>query len=254
MTITRLKWGPHIKGLTDATTVTTPELEETRIRMLEASHARTIMTITGPVGAGKSFATARAAEACAADPTLPTEILHVELAYSATEREVLIDLMVQLTGVAPKANRSLRDLRGDLADILEETHRVLILDEAQHMTTRRLLGLRWLYDVPACDFTLVLVGTPPLTKKLADEMNSRCARRVRIDPIADDEITPNLTAYDPMFTAVAPEVLQRINREHARGRWRWWAQFLYTARLYTAAAGSGLGDDDVLDAVIEAVT
>lgn len=254
MTITRFKWGPHLKGLTGAPTVATPEIEETRIRMLEASHALTVMTVTGPVGAGKSFATARAAEACAADPVLATEILHVELASSATEREVLIDLMVQLTGVEPRANRPVRDLRHELSDILEETHRVLILDEAQHLSQKRLHGLRWLYDVPTCDFTIVLVGTPPLLRYLSDEMDSRCARRVRIEPISDDEITGNLSAYDPLFTAVEPAVLERMNRELSRGRWRWWAQFLYTARLYTTAADAGLDDPDVLAAVIEALT
>lgn len=244
--------GPHIKELGSVvgySAVDWGPLDKVATLMREAARAHAIMLISGPVGVGKSFATGRGEEACRTDPSMPADIVWVELSTSVRGRALLAELYPQITGgLVPAPHASLQQMRLQLAEALSEGHRVLVVDEAQHVGREAMLVLRWLIDQPATKAALVLVGTPELWKTLAPEMRSRASYDIRLDAVADDEIAGVLRAYHPLFSGLDPNVLRFFNRSYARGRIRWWAHFL--ARAFHYAEIHGDLDKDLADLVV----
>lgn len=217
--------------------------------MREASRGRSIMVITGPVGVGKSFAAGRGAEACAADPLMPADVVWVELSTSARGRALLQELYPQITGgLVPAPHATLQQMRYQLADELSSGHRLLVVDEAQHVGREAMLVLRWMMDQPATNAALILVGTPELWKTLAPEMRSRASYDIRLEPVSDSDVAAVLRTYHPLFADLGADVLRFFNRAHARGRIRWWAHFLARAFHYAEIRG-GL-DKDLADLVV----
>jgi hypothetical protein len=139
------------------------------------------------------------------------------------------DLYIQVTGFDPPARVRTADLRRELQTALAQHPRVLIVDEAQHANSTALRNLRWLHDKSTSDFAIVVVGTPTLWGGLPDEMKSRTAHHVQVDRIADADAPGVLAAFHPMFAAIDPGLLSTINRQNARGSFRWWAKFLANA-------------------------
>lgn len=244
--------GPHIKELASVSgfaEVDWGPLDEVRTLMREAARAHAIMVVSGPVGVGKSFAGGRGADACATDPLMPADVVWVELSTSARGRALLHELYPQITGgLVPAPHATLQQMRYQLADALSDGHRLLVVDEAQHVGREAMLVLRWLMDQPATKAALVLVGTPELWMRLAPEMCSRASYDLRLEPVADDQVSEVLHAYHPLFCDLGTDVLRFFNRSHARGRIRWWAHFLARAFHYAEIHG-GL-DKDLADLVV----
>lgn len=226
---TALPWGGHVKavqavrGLRDVRSST---LEEIATRMVLTSRKNSIMAIYGPSGVGKSFATGRAAEMCAADPERPAEIAWVEFTAGTQGRPLLVDLFPQITGTAPPARATARQLESHMAKALTDRHRVVVLDEAHMVRPAAMKVLRGLHDHPDTDFALVLVGLDDLIRSLPPEMETRVQTRVKVERIADDEIVAVLSAYHELFDTADPALLVMLNRTRARGEFRWWAYFL----------------------------
>lgn len=253
-TCVTLPHGHHIKELAQVTgyqSVTSDTSELIRVRMLETSRDNSIMVVTGRPGLGKSFMTARAAEACASDPVQPTDVVWVELSHVARGRTLSAELFKEITGTQPLRTATAVEMRDELAEVLRDHHRLIVLDEAQHVTAEAMRVLRWLVDKPATDAALVIVGLPGIWKKMAPEMRSRTRTRLQIDAIADDEIVAILAAYHPLFATASPELLRTINKTRARGRFRWWAHFLSRAVRYAAVMGVDTVTAELVDAVCD---
>jgi hypothetical protein len=231
-------WGPHhppLRGDTEVATVETPSLRRIRLRVASAAHDRTLMVVTGAAGSGKSFAVGRAAEAVRHDTG--AEIVWVELATSASEKALMEDLYIQVTGFEPPARARTVELRRLLQRSLAERPRVLIVDEAQHANTTAMRNLRWLHDKADSDFAIVVVGTPTLWSGLPPELKSRTAYHVEVPRIADADAPGVLAGFHPLFADIAPGLLRSMNSRYARGSFRWWAKFLANAIQLGPVAG-----------------
>lgn len=227
--VTRIPWGGHIKavqgvpGLHDVQSRTSDRIGT---RMVYTSRNNSIMAIYGQSGVGKSFATARGAEMCAADPEAPAEVAWIQLTGGTQGKPLLRDLFPQITGTDAPARATTRQLESQLTAALEERHRVLVLDEAHLVRPNAMTVLRGLHDHPATDFALILVGMGTLITGLDSAMNNRVQTRIEMRPIADDAIVQVLCAYHNVFTTAHPDMLVMLNRTRARGEFRWWALFL----------------------------
>lgn len=231
-------WGPHyppLRGIADIGTSPTATLRRIRLRLTETARDRTVLVVTGSAGSGKSFGVGRGAEHVVTK--LGHQVIWVELASSASEKALLEDLYIQVTGTEPPSRSRAADLRRHLQRVLSEQPRVLIVDEAQHASSMALRNLRWLHDKSTSDFALVIVGTPTLWKTLPPEMRSRTAYHVEVDRIADGDAAKTLTGLHPFFTNVPRGLLADLNRQYARGSFRWWAKFLANAVNLEATAG-----------------
>lgn len=245
--------GAHVKALRDVSDcrdVVWQTSEWVKFLMLEASRARSITLITGHPGVGKSFATARGAEECAADQEEPAEVVWVELSHAARGRSLLQELYPQITGTDPLPTATITELRDDLREALAAPHRLLVLDEAQHVGSQPMRVLRWLMDRPDTDAGLAIVGLPSITASLAPEMRSRVISEYAIEPIPDDEVVQVLSAFHPLFEGADPRLLIDFNKKWARGRFRWWANFLAGALRYGEAMGRSILDEVLAEAVV----
>jgi hypothetical protein len=228
------EWGPHVKGLAQPTTVWSDKVQETTVRMLQASRFNALMAVIGPPGTGKSHAAGRAAEACESDPAQPAEVVWVQLPKSTSEKDLLVYAYPQIVGVPAPAGRGvlIRDLAEDIRLALAERHRVLIVDEAQFAKPQALNWLRSLHDDFRTDFAQVLITTWEGRRRLAREIRSRGSKKVEFELLADSQILEFLHGYDPLFTTADPDLLKRRHKTHARGEIRWWAYFLREAQQY----------------------
>jgi len=237
--------GPHLHGLTAVTGLTavlTDHVADIGVRVQEAVRDRSMMLVTGVPGTGKSFASGRAVEAVLAKYPL-LQAVWLEVATSLRGRALAQDLLPQITGFACSPGAPLREMRNMMTSHLAEAHRILVLDEAQHVTKEAMQLLRWLYDRSDSNFALVIVGTPELETKLAPEVRSRIMSHVHISRIADDDAAKILGSYHPLFATADPKLLAQLNRTEARGEFRWWAKFLLRAHRYLPALGGVITAD-----------
>jgi type II secretory pathway predicted ATPase ExeA len=226
------RWGPHLRGVRDVEGVCDVEWARTqavRVAVKECALDRGLVTVTGPVGVGKSFSVARAAEA---SEDIVDEIVWVELSSSVRGRALLASLYPQLAGgPAPKGDAESQLLAG-LHLAVADRHRLLIVDEAQHITTQAMHALRGLNSHPDADCGLVLIGTDKLLDRLPPELRSRKTGEVRFERITDAEAPKVLAAYHPLFGDADPAVLSEANRRYAGGEFRWWAKLLVRLDRY----------------------
>lgn len=238
-------WGPHyapLRELDDVGTVDTPGMRRVRLRTIEACRDRTLLVVTGSVGSGKSFGLGRACEAAVA--TFGLVVVWMELATSASERALLEDLYIRITGVDPPKRVRAADLRRLLHRVLADEPRLLVVDEAQHASPMALRNLRWLHDKLSADFAIVVSGLPEVWKTLPPEMRSRAGHHVRLDRLADADAPGFLKRFHPFFADVDPGLLIAMNRTFAKGSYRWWGKLLASG-IHLAESGKLLNDDNL---------
>lgn len=230
-TVTR---GTHVAGVTRITEVTDVEwarTQQVRVEMKLAALDRGLLVVVGDVGTGKSFSVARAAERCG---DVVDEVVWLELSSNVRGRALLADLYPDLAGgEAPKGDTETQLMAG-LHLAASDRHRLVIVDEAQHVTLQAMHALRGLHSHPDADFGLVLVGTPLLEKRMPPEIRSRRTGRVSLDRMTATEAPGVLAAYHPRYAAADPTVLAEANQRYARGEFRWWAKLLVRIHRHLA--------------------
>ena len=238
------RWGPHLAGVRQIEDVADVEWARTkavRIAVKECALDRGLISVTGPVGVGKTFSVARAAERSA---DLVDEVVWIELSSAMRGRGLLASLYPQLAGGPAPKGASEAQLLAGLHDVVADQHRLLIVDEAQHITLQAMHALRGLHSHPRADCGLVLIGTPVLADRMPPEIRSRCTRAVVFDRITDAEAPKVLTRYHPVFAEADRKVIVEVNRRYARGEFRWWAKLLVRINRYA---------DDLDELTIEVV-
>lgn len=229
-----MRWGPFYKGLENVggvKVVQSTALADVELRMLEAVHLQGMMRISAPSGYGKSFSTARAAEACQkVHPELV--IVWVELPGSTKGRGLAAALYKQITGLDAPTKASLADLRRWVAEELRKRSYLIICDEAQHVSVEAMHLLRWLYDAPGSNLTVVFAGMPKKDRPFPPEIQSRCITHIEIEPITDTDVVRLLREMHPLFDDMDARLIKAMNKRNALGEWRWWSKFLARAVLY----------------------
>lgn len=243
---TRVGWGAHLRGvrsLPEMSEVEWSATAEVRFALKEAAIDRGLVVVTGRVGVGKTFSVARAAEALT---DAVDEVVWLELSSNIRGRALLAALYPDLAGGPPSRGDTEHQLMAGLHAAIADRHRLLVVDEAQHISRQAMHTLRGLHSHPDADCALVLVGTPELNRRLPPELRSRRTASVTLDGLADDEVASVLAAYHPIFAAAAPAVLMEANRRFARGEMRWWAKL-----LVRAARDLEAGEELTMDVLIE---
>jgi type II secretory pathway predicted ATPase ExeA len=210
-----------------------------RVALKECAYDRGLVTVIGPVGVGKTFSVARGAEALSGRID---EVCWVELSATMRGRGLLTAMYPQLAGGPAPKGASERQLIEGLHLVLADEHRLVVVDEAQHIQTQAMGALRGLHSYPTANFGLVLIGTQLLEDRLSPELRSRRTRRVVLERISDAEAPTVLADYHPLFDATEPDVLAEANRRYARGEFRWWAKLLVRADHYHRGGGLSMAD------------
>lgn len=235
--------GPHLHGVRTIPGVNDVEwsaTKEVRIEMKTAAVDRGLLVVTGPVGVGKSFAVTRGAQAC---NNSVDQVIWLELSSTIRGRALLASLYPDLAGGnAPKGDTETQLMAG-LHLAASSMWRLIIVDEAQHITLQAMHALRGLHSDLDADFGLVLVGTPRLLDRIPPEIRSRQTGEVKIDRLTNDEAPAVLAAYHSRFATVDPALLAEVNKRLAGGEFRWWAKMLVRLNRYVPAdAGMSMAD------------
>jgi type II secretory pathway predicted ATPase ExeA len=236
-----MRWGSFYKGISGldgVRIVESPGLTRVRLRMMETIELGGMMRVSGPVGHGKSFATARSVEACAArHPDLA--VTWVELAGVTRGRGLAAALYEQIIGSAPQPKSSLAQLRVELVEHFVARRHLIICDEAQHVSNEAMHLIRWMYDADGSQLIVVFCGVAELRRPFPPEINSRLLAHVSLDPIPDDDAALLLRQMHPVFERMDDRLIKSANKREAQGEWRWWCKFL--ARAATTAPREVVG-------------
>jgi hypothetical protein len=232
-----MRWGSFYKGISGLDglrVVESPEVINVQLRMRETIDVGGMMRVSGPVGHGKSFATARAVETCAAlYPDLT--VTWVELAGVTRGRGLAAALYEQIIGSAPPTKSSLAQIRVELVEHFTASRHLIICDEAQHVSNEAMHLIRWMFDADRSKLIVVFCGVAGLRRPFPPEINSRLISHVTLGPIPDDDAPVLLRQMHPVFKQMDDRLIQSANRREAKGEWRWWCKFLARAAKYVDA-------------------
>lgn len=222
---------PHLPGTDGAITVATTDHERCEVLIAHATSFAGVFVVTSEVpGVGKTLSVAHGAHATGAD-------VHILNFVPGTSPAVANATILASLGMRVESNASLHETTAELRDLLADRPRIVLVDSAQDLDQTLLAHLRVLHETTR--FTLGLVGHARLLAKAAvqPELFDGVDRWVRFAPLEPEAMVGALQRYHPLFTTCAPDELANINQRHAKGRWRRWAMFLRTARLYAKGAG-----------------
>jgi hypothetical protein len=216
--------GRHLTGLDGATTVQTAAFKKAQLLLARTVELNDIAAISGPPGCGKTYAVDHFVHHHPAMTDRPWHWL--EMPPKPTTKEVTQRLMRGL-GLPFTRNTPEYELTEDLAPHLAGSGRVVVIDEAQNLKAAGLQQLRYLHDRGAWTWTLVLVGSN-VDRALsgAAELASRVSAWVQFTALTDTPLLAALREWHPVLAAMSPQLLLRIDEVHARGNFRFWAQFL----------------------------
>ena len=190
--------------------VDTPTARRIEAGLSYAQMAGDIAVIYGGAGLGKTLTAKRYAEtrpnAWVATMTPATHALGPCLERTA-----------RACGLRPSSSRAAR-IEADLGERLSGAHGLLIVDEAQHLGTRALEGLRSLHD--ATGVGLVLLGNESMYARLTGgrraaefaQLFSRIGKRVRLGQPTRDDVEALLSAWsvaDKQTRGAALEIARR---------------------------------------------
>jgi len=225
--------------------------------------------VHGPAGTGKTYAVEAALERLR-DPTgtevtatepggpaAPTRrapaVVSCTLAFPSrpTMRLVADELVRALTGSNAPRSRNRFYLTAALIELLAGPPRLLIIDEAQRLTSDCIELLRHLHDHPQTRFALLYVGGDGCWEVLSREpmLASRVFRRLPFKKLDRTAIPALMRSYHHIYAGVGDELLWEVEDAYGKGTLRNWAVFTQTALTLCARSGRERIDAEVIDNV-----
>jgi hypothetical protein len=201
-----------------------PAFKKTQVLAPQAAEAGAVAGFFGQPGTGKTYALDHYVRHS------PLPHVWITAAPQPTKKEIFEELIFQLEGVEAKG--SARQLRRDCQQLLATERRVIVVDEAQYLSTLWLQQLRTLHDDGRGRWALFLVGGVGTgdTIDRHPELGSRLSYKVEFEPLSDDQLLAALNAYHPVFANTPDDILLRIDdRPGFGGNFRGWTTFLRNA-------------------------
>lgn len=187
-----------------------------------------IMAVSGPVGVGKTEATAQALR------DLNQRAAWIQMSTGLSARGHMAEIWRGVTGT--RAADELLDIRDDLIEYLRTNDtQVLAMDDAHFIPPSglRVLVSVWneLHLLRGRGIPMVLIGNG-LLRKLAvvPEALSRVGPRVEAAPLHGESLLSALTQIEPRLADSEPDMLLDIDRRFLKGELRQWAEFIEAVR------------------------
>lgn len=206
----------HFNQLQGANLLETPSWVLGREAIKEVVAKRSIASLTGEPGTGKSFCLATVA------PELDLRVRRIEFDHRPTMRSTTLALLAMLTG--EKVAGSKRDLLSPLIERLAQPI-VLMVDEAQRLNRECLDHLRYLHDHSDTSFALVLAGGQGCWDVLGREpqLRRRIWRPVFFQPLVAAEVLRFIPTFHSVWKGFSAEAIEVIDSEFASGILGHWA-------------------------------
>ena len=236
----------HWMGLEGAKTIQTAAFirVQNAVNDVVRSEKPRMAAIHGESSLGKTFAVASAAA------RQPVETWVLEVPVHPSIKDVIALVLRELTGVEPAGTRM--KLTRDLADVLVEKRRLIVLDEAQRLSHGPIEALRALWDHRETRFALVFCGGHGCYRvlKTYPMLRRRISRWVEFEPLKPHDVEQIMRSYHPIYEEADTQVLLMVDEGVGRGVFREWAEF--TVNAVDVCAGRGLKtiDEDSVREVI----
>ena len=232
----------HFLELAGATTLATDYLLMTHRAVGDLVQANAMGVVHGQAGLGKTYAVEETLARVEKRPTC-----WVSFPSRPSMKLVASRLLAAVTGV-PSPNFDRFKLMGRLVEELRYPHRLIVVDEAQHLNSECLEFLRYLHDDRQTNFALLLVGGDGTWEVLSREpmLRSRIYRRVIFKPLPSKDVPLLMRAYHPVYASAEEELLLFVDDQFAHGNLRHWASFTYSAARLCAETRIATLDENVV--------
>ena len=225
--------------------IITPEMMRVAAGMPSALRPgrRAPMAVSGPFGSGKT--TLLATLTAVSDVNCAV----VDLTHTRSTKK-----QWQLIGHAVTGG----ELAGTASQIQDHTRdylhlhpTLLIVDEAQNLTSDALLQLRWLFSHRYNQFAILLAGTH-LFDHLDDHpaVGTKITRRTELAHPDTDTIIDLVRRHNPFLAATDRHLLVQVDETYARGSWRMWTHLLKTLGDDWGHKDGAFTADDLNDAIL----
>lgn len=231
----------HYMRLPGAHIVGTKALLAVREDIRAAIDAKAMVCVYGAAGRGKSLAVNASLRELA-----PTHTHRITFRARPSTRDLRHELFhaLGLPGRPPAhAIEFDRTLRGAL-----EERRVLVCDEAQWLSKLCFEYLRYLWDDPGTDLTIVFTGGNGCFEMLQSEpmLESRVYAWQELGPMPLAEVLTVIPAFHPVWEHAEPDLIATCDREAAHGNFRAWAKITHHLVRGLRESGRTAVDEDLL--------
>lgn len=216
-----------------ATSIATKQFRKAQVVLAATVADNDIAAVYGPPGSGKSHAVDHFVQH---DPAMAGRTCHwLQMSHRPAPKELLHRLLLDLGGTPGRhVHYELTEL---IVDQLRGSGRVVVIDEAHHLTAAGLQQLRYLHDRCAQTWALILVGSD-INRALgsAGELRSRVSGKAQFTPLTGADMLATVRQLHPALNAVDHDTLRSIDQQFPRGNMRDWVHF---TRHATRLGGGG---------------
>lgn len=206
----------------DASVVKTDSFILSRVALEDIVRYAAMGAFVGVAGTGKTFSFRVLVEELA-----DVRVIWLEFEHEPTELHMAQVFAERLVGERLRGRRY--DLSARILDVLQDycdgKRLLVVVDEAQRLTTKNFEYLRYLHDHAQSGFALAFLGGNNAWQKLESEpmLESRIFRRVRFRRMSDEMVLKTMRNYHPIYEDMSDGLLVRLN-EFCDGLFRRWAQ------------------------------
>ncbi|MGW7081414.1 AAA family ATPase [Streptomyces sp. NPDC054866] len=231
----------HFMRLKDAQVVATKVLLEVRENIRAAITAQAMICIYGATGHGKSLAVNASLRELA-----PTVTRRIRFQARPTTRGLRHELFYAL-GLPGRPPSQPIEFDRVLRAALQEP-RLLVCDEAQWLSKHCFEYLRYLWDDPDIDLTIVFTGGDGCFETLQSEpmLESRVYIWQEIPRMPLTEVQAVIPAFHPLWAEAGPDLIALCDGEAAHGNFRAWAKITHQLLTGIEETGRGAVDEDIL--------
>ncbi|MBN6040074.1 ATP-binding protein [Amycolatopsis sp. 195334CR] len=238
----------HFLDLDGATTLVTPVVHSVEEVIHDVIAHQALGVVYGAAGTGKTFAVMLALQRYLHNHNgrrPPPTIVTLSFAHTPTLSSVARDIATALEPWASIPKTATRfQLQTRILRALAFTPYLLVVDEAQRLSSHAMEVLRYLYDDKDTVLSLLLVGGDGCWKVVSREpmLMSRLHSRRNFLPLPPEDVPTLMREFHWLYRDADPGLLTEVDTSFAHGYWRKWVSFT-SAALQLAQAG----DRTVLD-------